>query len=116
MHRFRELKVYNRALHLKTVREITRTFPKDEQFVLTAQFRRASDSITLNIAEGAGNESRKEFARLLTYSIRSAYECIGCIDIAMTIDYLDKEKHSELDKEVHEVMAMLVGLQQSLSK
>jgi four helix bundle protein len=116
MHRFRELKVYQRSLHLtRTAREVTRSFPKDEQFVLAAQFRRAADSIALNISEGAGNKSKKEFARFLTYSIRSGYECVGCLDIALTNRYLDNSKHSELDKEVHEIIAMLVGLQQSLT-
>ena len=117
MHRFRELNVYQRSLQLtKTVREVTRAFPKDEQFVLSAQFRRAADSIPLNISEGAGNESKKEFKRFLTYSIRSGYECIGCIDIAVTNGYIDKQKYFELDKEIHEVIAMLVGLQRSFSQ
>jgi len=68
----------------------------------------------LNISGGAGNHSKKEFARFLTYSIRSGYECVGCIDMAGTNDYIAKAKHGELDKEIHEVISMLVGLQQSL--
>lgn len=116
MHRFRELYVYQRSLQLtKTVRQVTRNFPKDEQFVLRAQFRRATDSIPLNIAEGAGNKSKKEFIRFLIYSIRSGYECIGCIDIAFTNNYIDELQYEKLDKEIHEIIAMLVGLMQSLS-
>lgn len=117
MHRFRELNVYQRSLQFtKTIRQIVKKFPKNEQYVLSSQLMRAGDSIVLNIAEGAGNLTPKEFARFLTYSIRSGYECIGCIDIAMINDYLDKQKHSELDKEMHEIIAMLVGLQQSVIK
>lgn len=84
-------------------------------FVLTAQFKRAADSIALNISEGAGNTSDKEFARFLTYSIRSGYECVGCIDIAFINEFILNETHSALDKEIHEILAMLVGLQQSLN-
>ncbi len=116
MHRFRELNVYQRALKFtKTVRVLTKSFPKDELFSLTSQFRRAADSIVLNIAEGAGNHSQKEFSKFLTYSVRSAYECIGCIDIALMSDYILTQKHSELDKEIQEIIAMLIGLQKSLS-
>ena len=72
MHRFRDLHVYQRALQLtKMVRKATKKFPKDEQFGLKAQFRRASDSISLNISEGAGNNSKREFSRFLAYSIRA---------------------------------------------
>ena len=71
MHRFKELDVYRKALTFtRTVRETTRKFPKDELFGLTSQFRRAADSIVLNIAEGAGSSSKKEFAKFLDYSIR----------------------------------------------
>lgn len=116
MHRFRQLKVYQRSLQLtKVIRQVTKSFPKDEQFVLTSQFRRAGDSIVLNIAESGGSKPKKEFSRFLSYSIRSGYECVGCIDIALTNGYINDEKHSVLDKEIHEILAMLVGLQQSLT-
>lgn len=84
MRRFKELRVYQRSLQFtRTAREISHAFPKEEQFVLSAQFRRAADSIPLNISEGAGNDSTKEFSRFLTYSVRSGYECAGCLDIAL---------------------------------
>jgi len=70
----------------------------------------------LNISEGAGNKSKKEFERFLSYSIRSGYECIACIDIARTNDYLSESQHMTLDREIHEIIAMLIGLQNSVSK
>ena len=112
MHRFRELKVYQKALQFtKRVRKETKLFPKEELFVLTSQFRRAADSIILNIAEGSGNTSKKEFARFLDYSIRSGYECNGCLDIALVLEYLSSRTHQELFLQVDEIIAMLVGLQ-----
>jgi four helix bundle protein len=92
MEKFRTLNVYQKALEFsKEVRKTTKSFPKDELFGLISQFRRAADSIVLNIAEGAGNSSKKEFARFLDFSIRSGFECIGCLDIALTNDYINKE-------------------------
>ena len=117
MHKLRDLKVYQKALSFtKSVRTTTRNFPKEELFVLTSQFRRASDSIALNIAEGAGNSSKKEFGRFLDYSIRSGFECIGCADIALENHLLDARCHQEIVSSANEIIAMLDGLQKSLSR
>ncbi len=52
---FENLKVYQRALeYVDFVYSITKSFPKTEMFSLTDQFKRASISICLNIAEGSG--------------------------------------------------------------
>jgi four helix bundle protein len=89
---------------------------KDEMFSLTSQFRRAVDSIVLNISEGAGNRSDKEFAKFLDYAIRSAHECVGCNDIALVNTYINKQTHQELFGKVDEIIAMLIGLQKTLTK
>jgi four helix bundle protein len=107
--------VYAKSLTLtKLVREKTTHFPRSEQFGLTVQFRRAVDSIVLNIAEGAGNSSNREFGRFLDFSIRSGFECLGCCDIALTNNYVSKEGYDELCLKFNEVIAMLYGLKKSL--
>ena len=117
MHNFRKLKVYEKALEFtRAVRSMTRTFPKDELFSLSAQFRRAADSIVLNISEGAGNRSDKEFARFLNYAIRSGHECIGCLDIALANEYVSEKAYSDLFKLADEIVAMIIGFQRSLLK
>jgi four helix bundle protein len=117
MHKFKELDVYRKALDFtRVVRETTRHFPKDELFVLTSQFRRAADSIVLNIAEGAGSSSKKEFVRFLDYSIRSGFECLGCLDIALENKFIDSATHTNLTNLANEIVAMLYGLRKSLSR
>ncbi len=60
MNDFRKLKVYQKSLNFsKLVRKVIRGFPRDELFGLISQFRRAADSIVLNIAEGSGNSTKK---------------------------------------------------------
>jgi four helix bundle protein len=44
---------------------LTRKFPKDEQFALTSQIRRASGRIPANIAEGWGRGGTKEYVQFL---------------------------------------------------
>jgi four helix bundle protein len=117
MHRFKELKVYQKALLLThEIRQMTKQFPKDEMFSLTSQMNRAGDSIALNIAEGAGNFSKKEFSKFLNYSIRSSYECIGCLDIALENGFITRERREKVFKNIDEIVAMLVGLQKSLQR
>lgn len=74
---FENLKVYQKALeYVDFVYEITKNFPKEELFSLTDQFKRASISIRLNIAEGSGG-SRIEFNRFLKIGRRSIRECVS---------------------------------------
>ncbi|MGA2623519.1 MAG: four helix bundle protein [Bacteroidota bacterium] len=117
MHKLKDLIVYQKALSFTgLVRKTTKSFPKDEFFVLTVQFRRASDSVVLNIAEGAGNTSNKEFSRFLDYSIRSGFECIGCADVALSNKYLSQESYNQIVSAINEIIAMLDGLQKRLRK
>ncbi|MEW5798357.1 MAG: four helix bundle protein [Bacteroidota bacterium] len=83
MHKYEDLNVYKKALvYTRTVRTSTKAFPKEELYSLTSQFRRAADSIVLNISEGAGNYSDKEFARffdlLNPFWIRMQRMCRYC--------------------------------------
>jgi four helix bundle protein len=74
---------------------LIKIFPRDELFGLISQFKRAADSIVLNIAEGAGNSSNKEFIHFLDYSIRSSFECKGCLDIARENKYIDQADYQK---------------------
>jgi S23 ribosomal protein. len=117
MHDFRKLDVYKRSLlFTKKVRRITRSFPKVEIHALTSQYNRAADSIALNIAEGTGNDSKREFAKFLIYSIRSGYECGCCADIAAVQKYISKNEYDEIIIETNEIVSMLIGLKRSLEK
>jgi four helix bundle protein len=52
---FRDLNVYKKGLDMvKEVYAVSKRFPKEEIFGLTNQFRRATTSVVLNIAEGSG--------------------------------------------------------------
>ncbi len=117
MHKYQDLKVYQKALvFTTTVRSTTKDFPKEELYSFTSQFKRAADSIVLNITEGAGNYSDKEFTRFLTYSVRSGFECKGCIEIAFVNKYIDEKTKQNLLDSVNEIIAMLDGLYKSLNK
>lgn len=116
MHKFRELRVYQQGLELtRAVRVLTKTFPHDELYSLTSQFRRASYSIPMNIAEGAGRKTNKDFARFLDTAIGSGYECLSCLDIALINELIDQSEYDRLNAAFDKKIAMIVGLKKSLS-
>jgi four helix bundle protein len=94
--------------------KVSAHFPRSEQFGLANQIRRASISIPLNIAEGAGAGSDKEFCRFLGYARRSTYEVMSALEIANRLGYCVNAKHESLQDEADEIAAMLVGLSRRL--
>ncbi len=114
-HNFRKLMIYKRSVdYAVEIYGISKHFPKDELYGLVSQIRRAVVSIALNIAEGSGNVSEKEFRRFLEIAIRSDYEVMACLDIALRLKYCTKEKFEKLVAEADEIAAMIAGFSKSL--
>ena len=61
-----DLDVWKLAMELaERAYAATRSLPKEELYGLTSQIRRSAVSIAANIAEGAGRNTRGEFAQFL---------------------------------------------------
>jgi four helix bundle protein len=115
MHNFRKLKVYQKAIDYSVnIYDLTKTFPKEELFGLSSQLRRAVVSISLNIAEGSGNKSSKEFKRFLEIALRSSYEVMSCLEIALKLNYMKEKNHRTLIADADEIAAMIVGFSKQL--
>jgi four helix bundle protein len=81
--RFEDLQVWQKALELdEQINQVTKTFPKEEIYILTSQIKRAADSVVLNIAEGSTGQSKAVFKVFLGYSLKSAIEVVSCLFIA----------------------------------
>lgn len=116
MRDFRELKVWQKAHGLTlAVYKATACFPKVELYGLTAQMRRASVSISANISEGAGKNSRADFARFLQISLGSASEVEYELLLARDLGYLDRVGYEKLAEQTVEVKRMLTGFIQYLN-
>ena len=114
-HNFRNLKIYQRSIAFSIdIYKISRCFPKEEIYGITSQIRRAAISISLNIAEGSGNNSEKEFQRFLEIALRSAYEVMACLEIALKLTYCNKEDFDKLSAEADEIAAMITGFSKGL--
>ena len=88
----------------------TARFPRDEQYGLTSQLRRASASIAANIAEGFGRGGNTELARFLQISVGSAYEVEYHLLLANDLKLFRAEVYEELEGRIIEVKRMLASL------
>jgi len=115
--KFEKLLVWQKAADLsERVNEIVKKFPKDEMYVLTSQFKRAADSISLNIAEGSTGQSNAEFNRFLGYALRSDVEVVGCLHLAKRRKYINDEEFQEHYKFCEELLVMINGLRKTLNR
>ncbi len=111
MRDFRKLDVWDRSHQLTLdVYRATDSFPSNERFGLTAQIRRCAISIPSNIAEGAGRESRPDYARFLGVAIGSAHELDYQLQLSKDLGYLGVIRHGELAGDVVAVRSMLASL------
>src|SRR6056297_1286945 len=90
--------------------EVTKDFPKDEQFGLTSQIRRAAVSIPSNIVEGKARNSNKDFKRFLLISRGSLEEVKYQVLLAKDLKYIDENIYREIYKNMDEVGKLLGGL------
>ena len=81
---------------------ITNNFPQNELFSLTNQIRRASVSISSNIAEGFGRNSTKSYMNFLKISRGSLYELETQLIIADRLNYISD---NELLKSINDLLS-----------
>jgi len=90
--------------------ELTKNFPKEEQFGLTNQLRRAVVSITSNIAEGFSRSSYKEKSQFYSIALGSLTEVQNQLIIARDLGYITTKEFSELADKTITVSKLLNGL------
>jgi four helix bundle protein len=114
---YKDLFAWQRAMDLVTATyRSTARFPKEEQFGLTSQLRRAAVSIPSNIAEGQGRLSEKEFRYFLGQARGSLMEVETQFQIAQNLGYIEAAQTTELLRDCSEVGRILNGLIASICK
>lgn len=111
----KDLQVYKESLLLvKDIYLLVALFPKDELFGLTSQMKRCAISIPSNIAEGAGRKGSAEFVRFLYISMGSLSELETQLDIAIMLNFCDK--NVEMTQRIFYIKNMLSKLILSINK
>ncbi|ASW76443.1 30S ribosomal protein S23 [Chryseobacterium piperi] len=114
---FEKLVVWNNArILVKEIYMITGTFPDDERFGITNQIRRASTSITANIAEGMSRQTDKEKSRFINISFSSCIEVINFLIISNDLGFLDDRNYEQLRMRTESISNQLNALHKILNK
>ncbi len=111
MRDYKKLEVWKKSheiyLHIK--KKITVNFPKEEKYELTSQLQRAALSVPLNIVEGCGRFTDKDFAHFLDTSLGSVNETDYCCFAAVELGYITQQEYETVNKLVNETRAMLIS-------
>jgi four helix bundle protein len=110
---YRDLLIWQKGMALaKQIYAITRGFPADERFGLTAQMRRAVVSVPSNIAEGQARHGRREFVQVLSHAEGSLAELDTQLTLAVDLGYCrpsDADASVATVAELQKMMASLRG-------
>jgi len=111
MKDFRSLRVWEKSHSISLeIYKITTRFPKEEQFNLTSQIRRAITSVPTNLAEGCGRGSDKDFKRFVQIAMGSASEAEYLILLCKDLNYISDKEFDKLILEIQEIKKMLSSL------
>ena len=114
--KFEQLKVWQLAIDMSfEIHELTRSFPKEELFILTSQIKRAADSISLNIAEGSTGQSNAEQKKFLGYSQRSALEVVSCLYLGKRRSLVTEDQFKIHYNALDKLVAMIQKFKNSIN-
>jgi four helix bundle protein len=114
---YKELMVWQKAYRLcLDIYRISKAFPEEEKYGLTAQMRRSAVSIPSNIAEGYGRKNKKEYVQALYIGYGSICELETQILLANDLAYICANDFQRLQDNLAEVERMLKALINSLKE
>jgi four helix bundle protein len=117
MQDFRKLRVWQHAKDFSvSVHRVTRGFPPDERFGISAQIRRSAQSVCANLAEGCGYRGGADSARFFQIAFGSACETLNHLIISFELGYLDATTFEDLEKQLLSIRKMLFRLLQRVRR
>ena len=110
MGTYQDLEVWKQARALvSNIYNLTKAFPKDEQFGLTNQLRRAAVSIPSNIAEGCGRNHFKDSIQFFFISRGSLYEAETQVLIAVYLGFINEAEGESIIEKIQSCKRLLNG-------
>jgi len=108
---FKQLKAWQHARSVVVLSKAAiARLPASERDALADQWRRASYSVALNIAEGVSRRGSREFRKHLDIARASLDEIEAIIDLAVSLDYFRAEELAKLDATRDECAKTVYGL------
>lgn len=117
MKSHKDLEVWRASIDLaRDIYELTRAYPKEEQYGIVTQMRRSAVSVASNIAEGAARQGNKEFLQFLYIALGSASELDTQIEISRKIGFGEGRQLDEVQKHLEMISKMIQGLIRSVKR
>jgi four helix bundle protein len=114
---FRDLDAWTAAMDLTiTTYGFCRRFPRDEQYGLVQQMRRAAVSVPSNIAEGHANGPGLRYRNHVRIALGSLAELATQLEIAVRLNYIDADTAKEAATQLARARQLLHGLHRSLNR
>lgn len=111
----KDLDVWKFSMDLvELVYQETAKFPKEEQYGLVSQMRRAAVSIPSNIAEGSGRKGDKELIQFIAISLGSIAELETQYLIAVRLQFI--KGNDTLEELLVKVRKLLIGYRNYLKR
>ena len=111
---YRKLIAYQKGKEVvKRTYQLLKKFPSEERYAMCDQLRRASVSISSNIAEGVNRYSVKDKSHFIEMAYGSLMEVSSQFEIAEELGYITTEERMSMDELVKEEARLLSGLQNS---
>jgi four helix bundle protein len=98
------------------VYNLTKIFPKEEQFVLVSQIRRTAISVCSNLAEGSSRRTKPEKKRFYEISRSSLVEIDTQFEIALVLEYLQAKQLEKFQSYLESVFRMLSKMISNLNE
>ena len=113
---YRKLIAYQKAKEIvKRTYKILKRFPSEERYAMCDQLRRASVSITSNIAEGINRYSVKDKSHFIEMAYGSLMEALCQLDISADLGYITIEELKHIETESVELVRMMKGMMRNLT-
>jgi four helix bundle protein len=111
MFKFEKLEVWKKAVDLhEKVSILSRAIHQKDQFSVGEQVRRASLSVSTNIAEATGRDGQKESRHFFNIAKGSVYEVVSLLYVMRARGYVVHESFDILYAQCDEIARMLSGI------
>lgn len=115
MASFKELEVFKLSVqYVKSIYQITKSYPKEEKYGLISQLRDASISIPSCIAESTGRRTANDRKHFIDIALASRYETHSQLIVSEALKYISLDRLNKAEPFIEKLKAKLIAYQKSI--